>query len=126
MRAVIVGMLASWEQADADALASSFTEDGELVAPGRVLKGRDALFAAATRFATRHSDVTVIIHRFVFGSESAAVEYRWEDIRNETGERNIADDVAWVDFRDGLIARWREYWDHETPRSRSGPPAANP
>jgi len=23
---------------------------------------------------------------------------------------------VWVDFRDGLIARWREYWDNETPQ----------
>jgi len=52
------------------------------------------------------------------GEASAALEYRWEDTKNETGERYVADDAVWVDFHDGLIVRWREYWDNETPKKQ--------
>ena len=68
-----------------------------------------------TRFASRHRDVQVTLTRIVCGADCAAVEYRWADTKIETGERYLADDAVWVDFNGGLIARWREYWDNETP-----------
>jgi ketosteroid isomerase-like protein len=69
-----------------------------------------------TRFASRHRDVQVTLRRVVCGPDCAAVEYRWEDTKIETGERYVADDAVWVDFEAGLISRWREYWDAETPK----------
>ena len=116
MRAAILNQIRAWEQGDADGLANGFIPDGEIVVAGKLIKGRDALRATVTRFSGRHSHVQVILHRITFGENCAAVEYRWEDTKNETGERYIADDAVWVDFRDGLIARWREYWDNETPK----------
>jgi uncharacterized protein (TIGR02246 family) len=116
MRMVILNQIHAWEQGDADDLANAFMPDGEIVVAGKLIKGRDALRATVTRFSSRHSDVKVTLRRITFGENCAAVEYRWEDTKNETGERYIADDAVWVDFRDGLIARWREYWDNETPK----------
>ena len=116
MRAAILNQIRAWEQADAEGLANAFTPDGEIVIAGKLIKGRDALRATVARFSGRHSGVKVILHRIIFGENCAAVEYRWEDTKNETGERYAADDAVWVDFRDGLIARWREYWDNETPK----------
>jgi ketosteroid isomerase-like protein len=55
----------------------------------------------------------------LFGDDCAAVEYRWEDTKLETGERYLADDAVWVDFKDGRITRWREYWDNETPKQEA-------
>ena len=57
------------------------------------------------------------MHRIVYGEDSAVAEYRWADTKIEIGERYLADDAVWVDFAGGLIARWREYWDNETPKS---------
>ena len=111
MRAAILNQIRAWEQGDAAGLANGFIPDGEIVIAGKVIRGRDALRATVTRFASRHSDIKVVVHRMIFGEDSVAVEYRWEDTKNETGARYIADDAVWVDFRDGLIARWREYWD---------------
>ena len=116
MRAAILNQIRAWEQGDAEGLANGFTPDGKIVVSGKLIKGREALRATVTRFSGRHSDVKVTLQRIIFGENCAAVEYRWEDTKNETGERYIADDAVWVDFRDGLIARWREYWDDETPK----------
>ena len=116
MRAAILNQIRAWEQGDADGLANDFTPDGEIVVAGKVIQGRDALRATVLRFSSRHSDVKVLLRRMIFGENCAAVEYRWEDTKNETGVRYVADDAVWVDFRDGLIARWREYWDNETPK----------
>lgn len=114
----ILNQIRVWERGDAEALAGGFAPDGEIVVPGRVIKGRDALRAAVMRFASRHRDVKVTLRWMVFGENCAAVEYRWEDTKNETGARYAA--AVWVDFRGGLITRWRECWDSETPKGSSG------
>lgn len=118
MRAAILAQIRAWEVGDAEGLANGFTADGEIVVSGKVIKGRAALRATVTRFSSRHADVQVTLHRIVFGENCAAIEYRWEDTKLETGERYVADDAVWVDFAaaDGRIARWREYWDNETPK----------
>ena len=118
MRAAILNQIRAWEQGDAEGLAAGFASDGEIVVSGKVIKGHDALRATVTSFSSRHRDVNVTLHRMLFGEASAALEYRWEDTKNETGERYVADDAVWVDFHDGLIVRWREYWDNETPKKQ--------
>ena len=115
MRVAILNQIRAWEEGDADRLVNGFTPDGQIVVAGKVIAGHDALRATVTRFSSRHSDVVVSLGRIVYGDNCAAVEYRWEDTKNETGQRYVADDAVWVDFRDGLICRWREYWDNETP-----------
>lgn len=122
MRAAILNQIRAWEQGDAEGLAKGFAPDGEILVSGKVIKGHEALRATVTRFSGRHSDVLVTLHRIIYGEDCAAVEYRWEDTKNETGERYRADDAVWVDFRDGLIARWREYWDNETPKMEAKTP----
>jgi uncharacterized protein (TIGR02246 family) len=125
MQAAILHQIRAWEQGDAEGLANGFTPDGEIVVSGKVIPGREALQATVRRFSGRHSDVKVTLGRIVYGEECAAVEYRWEDTKNETGQRYVADDAVWVDFRDGLICRWREYWDNETPRAQAQASAAS-
>ena len=120
MRAAILAQIRAWEHGDAEALAAGFTSDGEIVVAGKHITGHIALRATVTRFASRHADVQVTVRRMLCGDASAAVEYRWEDTRLETGERYLADDAVWVDFEGGLIRRWREYWDAETPKQEAG------
>ena len=111
----------AWETGDPDLLAAGFAPDGEIVVSGKRIRGREALKATVARFASRHRDVKVTLRRAVCGEDSAAVEYRWEDTKIETGERYVADDAVWVDFSGGLIVRWREYWDNETPKAEKDP-----
>jgi len=120
MRAAILAQISAWEQGDAEALAAGFAPRGEIVVSGKRIVGHKALQATVVRFASRHRDVQVTVHRMTFGDDCAAVEYRWEDTKIETGERYVADDAVWVDFKDGRITRWREYWDNETPKQEAG------
>jgi uncharacterized protein (TIGR02246 family) len=120
MRAAILAQISAWEQGDAEALAAGFAPRGEIVVSGKRIVGHAALVATVVRFSSRHRDVQVTVHRITFGEDCAAVEYRWEDTKVETGERYVADDAVWVDFEDGRITRWREYWDSETPKKEAG------
>lgn len=117
IRAAINTQIRAWETGDAELLASGFAPEGEIVVSGKRIRGHEALKATMTRFASRHRDVRVTLHRIVTGDDCAAVEYRWEDTKIETGERYGADDAVWVDFAGGVITRWREYWDNETPKT---------
>jgi len=117
MRAAIETQIRAWQTGDAELLAAGFAPEGEIVVSGKRIHGHAALRATVARFASRHTDVEVTLERIVCADHCAAVEYRWEDTKIETGERYVADDAVWVDFSDGLILRWREYWDSETPKS---------
>lgn len=121
MRAAIEVQIRAWQTGDPELLATGFAPDGEIVVPGKRIRGREALKATVARFASRHRDVQVTLRRIAFGRDSAALDYRWEDTKIETGERYIADDAVWVEFSGGLIRQWREYWDHETPKSQDMP-----
>ena len=116
MRAAIETQIRAWQTGDAELLAAGFTPDGEIVVPGKRIHGREALKATVRRFASRHRDVRVTLRQVAFGPDCLALDYRWEDTKIETGERYIADDAVWVEFEGGLIKRWREYWDSETPK----------
>ena len=119
MRAAIETQIRAWQSGDPELLAAGFADDGEIVVSGKRIHGREALKATARRFAGRHRDVKVKVARIVYGPDCAAVEYRWEDTKIESGERYVADDAVWVDFDAGLIRRWREYWDTETPHQET-------
>ncbi|WP_193193432.1 nuclear transport factor 2 family protein [Nostoc sp. MG11] len=105
----------AWVAQDADALAQMFTPDGEIIVPGKKWQGRAEIRAEITHFAQQYSDVKIDIQRIIVENNQAAVEWYYQDIHKATGRRNKADDVIVVDFKDGLISRWREYFDTETP-----------
>jgi uncharacterized protein (TIGR02246 family) len=115
MRSAILAQISAWVKGDADALTAGFAPIGEIVVAGKRIVGHEALHATVVRFSGRHRDVEVTVGRMLFGDDCAAVEYVWEDTKVETGVRYRAHDAVWVDFKDGRITRWREYWDSETP-----------
>jgi uncharacterized protein (TIGR02246 family) len=119
IRAAIETQIRAWISGDAELLAAGFAADGEIVVSGKRIRGHAALKDTVARFTSRHRDVCVTLLRIVCADDCAAVEYRWEDTKIETGERYVADDAVWVDFSAGLITRWREYWDDETPKAAS-------
>jgi uncharacterized protein (TIGR02246 family) len=126
MRAAIETQIRAWQTGDADLLAAGFTPNGEIVVPGKRIQGHDTLKATVKRFASRHRDVQVTLRQMAFGLDCMALDYRWEDTKIETGERYIADDAVWVEFEGGLIRRWREYWDSETPKQQSAAAEGQP
>ncbi|MBW4683751.1 MAG: nuclear transport factor 2 family protein [Komarekiella atlantica HA4396-MV6] len=115
IRALINEAKEAWIAQDADALAQMFTPDGEIVVPGKKWQGQAEIREEITHFAQQYSDVKIDIQRIIVENNQAAVEWYYEDTHKATGHRNKADDVIFVDFKDGLISRWREYFDTETP-----------
>lgn len=105
----------AWVSRDADALAQLFAPDGELIVPGQRWQGRAVIREEISKFAQQYTDVSIDIHRAIVDGNQAAVEWHYEDTEKATGKRNQADDVIVVEFKDGYISYWREYFDTETP-----------
>lgn len=108
----------AWVAQDADALAELFTPDGELIVPGQRWQGQARIRAEVIRFAQKYSDVKIDIRRIIVEGNQAAVEWYYEDTEKATGLRNKGDDAIMVDFKEGRISRWREYFDTKTPAAR--------
>ncbi len=108
----------AWVARDANALAQLFAPDGELIVPGKRCQGQAKIRQEVSRFAQQYSDVKIDIRRIIVEGNQAVVEWHYEDTEKATGLRNKADDAIIVDFKDGRISRWREYFDNKTPASK--------
>jgi len=117
IRALINKAREAWVAQDADALAQMFTPDGEIIVPGKKWRGQTRIREEINDFARQYSDVKIDIQRILIENNQASVEWYYEDTEKATGRRNKADDVIIVDFKDGMISRWREYFDTKTPDS---------
>lgn len=115
VRSLVAKAAASWVTGDAKAFAVLFTPDGEFIVPGQRLIGLAAIQHVATEFAHSHSQVSIKVRRVIVDGQQAVIEWRWEDVENQTGKRTQADDAIVVDFADGKIKRWREYIDTASP-----------
>lgn len=118
IRTLIKQAREAWVARDADALTQLFTPDGELIVPGQRWRGQAKIREEVTRFTQQYSDVKIDIRRIIIEDNQAAVEWYYEDTEKATGFRNKVDDVIVVDFKDGRISRWREYFDSTTPASK--------
>lgn len=118
IRTSIVQARNAWVARDANALAQMFAPDGELIVPGKRWQGQGEIRAEVSRFAQQYSDVKIDIRRIIVEGHQAVVEWHYEDTENATDLRNKADDAIVVDFKDGRISRWREYFDNQTPESK--------
>lgn len=118
IRTLIKQARKAWVARDADALIHLFTPDGEIIVPGQRWRGQAKIREEVTRFAQQYSDVKIDIRRIIIEDNQAAVEWYYEDTEKATGLRNKVDDVIVVDFKDGRISRWREYFDSTTPASK--------
>ncbi|MEW5859097.1 MAG: nuclear transport factor 2 family protein [Cyanobacteriota bacterium] len=109
----------AWIARDAEALAALFAPDGEIIVPGQRWQGQERIRQEVTHFAQQYSDVRIEIRQIIVDSDRAVVEWYYEDTENATGRRNKADDVIVINFKEGRISRWREYFDTETPKLRT-------
>jgi len=118
MRLLINQARNAWIAGDADALSQLFTPDGVLIVPGQRWQGQAKIQEEVSRFAQQYTDVKIDIQQIIVADNRAAVEWHYEDREKATGKRNQADDAILIDFQDGRISRWREYFDTETPADK--------
>jgi uncharacterized protein (TIGR02246 family) len=119
IRIAIEKARAAWVDRDADALAQLFTHDGEIIVPGSRWQGQAKIREELAHFARQYSDVKIEIRRIIIEGDRAAVEWHYEDTEKATGRRQKTDDAIVIDFKDGRISRWREYFDEKTPAANS-------
>lgn len=115
IQAVIQKARDAWMAGDADAVAQLFVPDGEFIVPGQRWQGQSDIRAAVVEFAASSANVQIQIQRIIVEGDQAVVEWTWKDTDKKTGRQNQAEDAIVVDFKDGLITRWREYIDAKTP-----------
>jgi uncharacterized protein (TIGR02246 family) len=100
----------AWVASDPDALAELFTLDAELIVPGQRWQGQAKIRSEISKFARQYTDVSIIIHRVIIDGDRAAVEWHYEDTEQATGKRSQSDDAIVIEFQNGLISYWREYF----------------
>lgn len=103
---------------DAEGFAALFAETGEIILSGETrpasgqknrLTGKAAIQKATADYLAVLAEVKVEILRILVEGERAAVEWRWRDRNMATGRQHSADNAIVIDFKSGLITRWREY-----------------
>jgi uncharacterized protein (TIGR02246 family) len=104
----------AWIAGDADAWATLFTTDGEMIVHGQRWVGQQQIRQALADFTAGTSAVKIEIRRIIVDGNQAVVEWYWQD-QDKAGRRHQADDVIVIDFKANRINRWREYIDTETP-----------
>ena len=108
----IEGYRRSWEQADAEAAASLFTEDATY--RSNIFEtpygGREGVTAYWESVTSSQSDVSVRMGRPFSDGSRVAVEF-WTAMRVDGGETALAGCLL-LDFDEsGLCRRLREYWN---------------
>ncbi|KOP25457.1 hypothetical protein AMR41_16935 [Hapalosiphon sp. MRB220] len=115
--AIIEQAKEAWVNLDGNALAKLFTPDGELIVPGHRWQGQAEISKAVSSVAQQSQDIKIDIERIMICGEQAVIEWHYQETEKTTHHRKTTDDAIVVDFRDGQISRWREYFDTETPLS---------
>jgi uncharacterized protein (TIGR02246 family) len=106
----------AWIVGDVNALTQLFTPDGELIVPGQRWQGRERIREEVSKFAQQYTEVNITIQRVIVEGNQAAVQWHYEDTERATGKRSKADDAILIEFKNGHIRYWREYFDTETPK----------
>ncbi|WP_035140092.1 nuclear transport factor 2 family protein [Fischerella sp. PCC 9605] len=105
----------AWVALDGDALAQLFTLDGELIVPGQKWQGQAKIREAVSRLGQQSKEIKIDIQRIIISGDQAVVEWHYEETEKATNHHTSTDDAIVIDFQDGRISRWREYFDTETP-----------
>lgn len=115
IRSIIEQASQAWMTGNVDAFANLFAPDGKFIVPGHSYVGVAAIKQVMSEFAATHSDVKIEIKQIIADGDHAVVEWFWQDTETQTGKQQKAEDAIVIDFQEGLISRWREYIDSQTP-----------
>lgn len=117
----IEGYRRAWEEADAEAAASLFTEDATYRSNifEASHRGRDGVTAYWKSVTSSQSDVSVAMGRPFADGSRVAVEF-WTAMRVDGEETALAGCLLLEFDESGLCRRLREYWNFAS--STVGPP----
>ncbi len=108
-RELLDGLFAAWRTGDALRSAAYFAPDGAYREAGREpLAGRDAIVRHFTRFFRDGPLFAFHVDDTIVDGDRAAIRYRFA-VAGPDGAWREKPGCAFVLFRDGTIAEWREY-----------------
>ncbi len=108
-REALESLFAAWRAGDALRSAAHFGVDATYrEARGEPIAGRDAITAHFTRFFRDGPQWRFEVEEIIVEGEQAAVRYRFA-VAGPEGEWREKPGCAFVAFRDGTVAEWREY-----------------
>ena len=115
LRRMLERQAAAWTTGDFSLAAADWHADGVLTAPGNRVPF-DQLAETIRRFHEDYGELEVTITNILLSADrgKAALEWLWAVTRKADGARSITEDAILIDFEDGRILFWREYFDTAT------------
>lgn len=107
-------VLSGWRVGSDDTVASCHGECSIIQTPYEVVHGHANLRRAVRAYHDNYADTTIDIHRLVYDGEWLAINQTWSCTNRKTGVRAADEDLNIGIMRDGLLWRWREYYDNRT------------
>lgn len=104
----------AWQEQDLAAILADYHPDAVFEAPGGlVAQGHTAIGQATLSYFADYHQITARVMVTVAdpGGQRGAVEWHWSATHRQTGVREGTPDGIIVELRNGLISRWREYFD---------------
>lgn len=100
---------------NAKTFASLFRNDAEMILPGHRLTGKANIQEATTTYLQSYDEIKINIQRILVEGDRAVVEWIWQSYKK--GKSDYAENAIIIDFKAGLIQRWREYTDPKAKNS---------
>ena len=118
--ASVTRTLKAWEQPDPAVFLAAFAEDATFAYPGGLL-GKADLGALFTDLHARKSDVKIYVGSFLVVGNEFVVRYQFACTDRQTGKRQAVGTAVRGALREGLIVKFKEYWDaHIAEEQASG------
>lgn len=108
IKSVIQQAADACQERDAEAFASLFAQDGELIISQQSILGKAAIAKITADYLLTCEDINIIIEKIAIEGDSAFIDWYWEDTKTAIGKRKGNHTTIKIDFQFGLISRWHE------------------
>jgi len=103
----------AWLQEDTGSYLGCWAEDMTFASPihDPPLEGREAYAQLVEASAAAIRPVSFEVHHVAAVGDVVLAEWTITAVRRDTGAEVSWSGMSRAEYRDGLIVRWREYWD---------------
>jgi ketosteroid isomerase-like protein len=103
----------AWLREDQDAYLACWADDMTFASPVHVepVRGRGAYAVLVERAAGSTRPVRFDVHHLAVEGDTVLAEWSITVEHRTSGRMVCWDGMSVADYRDGLITRWREYWN---------------
>lgn len=117
LTALVTRTLKAWEQPEAAAFLAAFADDALFAYPGGHT-GKAGLGELFADLHARKTDVKIYVGPFIVLGNEFVVRYQFACTDRKTGKRQAVGTGVRGTLRDGLIVKFKEYWDAFIPEAQ--------